>query len=120
MDLINFFQYAHLLQDSSETSKASESAEAAGQHVEELRESFERLALVCQAMWELLRESNGLTEEDLIAKVREVDLRDGRADGRSGATPRDCPSCSRTNSSRHDRCLYCGAELPAGGAFGKV
>ena len=71
---------------------------------------MDQLSLVCSAMWELLREKNGLTEEDLMAKVREVDLRDGVADGKVTKQVLKCVKCGRTMSPRHKKCLYCGAE----------
>ena len=45
--------------------------------VRSLEASVDHLALACQAMWELLRGQVGVTEEQLLAKMKEVDLRDG-------------------------------------------
>jgi hypothetical protein len=70
---------------------------------------IDKLLLVCGAMWELLRERTGLTEEDLTAKVQEVDLRDGVQDGKVTKEVLKCVKCGRTLSRRHHCCLYCGA-----------
>ncbi|MEZ5384196.1 MAG: hypothetical protein R3F13_01645 [Prosthecobacter sp.] len=70
-----------------------------------------RLSLACQAMWELLRDRSDLTEEDIEAKIREIDARDGQVDGRIGTTLSDCPSCGRPTNSRRSSCLMCGAPL---------
>lgn len=83
----------------------------------ELRRAHERtdrLALVCQALWELLRERAGLSENDLVQRIREIDLRDGVADGRITPVPVVCPACHRQSTSRREECLYCGTRLPGG------
>lgn len=80
--------------------------------VRRLESRADRLALVCQALWELLRERTDLTDSDLIKRVHEVDLRDGVADGRMTPMPVVCPACQRQSTSKRDECLYCGARLP--------
>ena len=61
-------------------------------------------------VWELLQERTNLTEDDLMAKVRDIDLRDGVADGKlqTDKSLAKCSNCGRTMSDRHGRCLYCG------------
>jgi hypothetical protein len=76
--------------------------------VEQLEQRVERLTLLNAALWELLRDKGKLTEADLVNKVQEIDLRDGRADGKMRSAPKVCGACGRTVSSRHQRCLYCG------------
>jgi hypothetical protein len=76
-----------------------------------------RLSLLCQAMWEMLRERAEFTEDQLAAKVLEVDLRDGRNDNCITTQIRDCPSCGRKTNSKRAVCVICGAELPKGHAF---
>jgi hypothetical protein len=75
-----------------------------------LEDRVDKLLLACTALWELLRDRTDLTEDDLLAKVQEVDLRDGQADGKITKTVKKCPACGRTMSPRHRQCLYCGAE----------
>ncbi|MBI2421653.1 MAG: hypothetical protein HYV27_02405 [Candidatus Hydrogenedentes bacterium] len=77
-------------------------------NIKELQHQVERLSLMNQAMWELIRERAGLTDADLEAKAREVDLRDGLADGRLSTIAVKCPSCMRVCNSKHHKCLYCG------------
>jgi len=62
-------------------------------------------------MWELLRDNGTFDEEQLMDKIEEVDLRDGRADGKIGPTPIACPECKRRANSRRQKCMYCGASL---------
>jgi hypothetical protein len=95
--------------------RTAESAEAkvdrCSRAVEDLQPHVERLALACQAMWELLRECSDLTEEDLEKKIIEIDGRDGCVDGKMGAQVLDCPSCGRKTSSKRSSCIMCGAPL---------
>ena len=66
------------------------------------------------ALWELLRDDGVFDEERLLEKIQEVDLRDGRADGRLGPTPVSCPHCGRKSKSGRAQCMYCGTPLPGG------
>ncbi|MDX2081100.1 MAG: hypothetical protein SFU53_09975 [Terrimicrobiaceae bacterium] len=88
-----------------------------GTRIQELEFRVERLALACQAMWEILRETTGLTDAQLTQKIGEIDLRDGKKDGRMKARPVTCPSCGRTGTSRGKKCIYCGSPLSAIHAF---
>jgi DNA-directed RNA polymerase subunit RPC12/RpoP len=77
----------------------------------DLRERVARLALMNQALWELLRDRFHVTDDDLAAVAQEIDLRDGVADGRMTETAVRCPQCGRVSNSRHGKCLYCGLEF---------
>jgi len=77
----------------------------------EVRDAVDRLALVNQALWEIVQERLVLGEDDLEAKVREIDGRDGRVDGRMTAGVTHCPTCQRPNAGGRSVCLYCGAAL---------
>lgn len=85
--------------------------------IAELRDQVERLALLNQALWELLSGRLKITEAELERKAQEVDLRDGVQDGKMTAHPLRCPSCGRISNSRHKKCLYCGLQFE-GSAFG--
>ena len=78
----------------------------------------ERLYLVVHAMWELLKAKAGLTDADLEAKIREIDMRDGQLDGRDATQtrPQVCRQCGRTILSGQTRCIWCGAQA-GGGPF---
>ena len=72
---------------------------------------IDSLALICQAMWELIREKTSLTDLEIERKIEEIDLRDGKADGKMSKHARKCVQCGRLNARRHTRCLYCGVEF---------
>lgn len=86
---------------------AARSARSAASKAHELEMQMDKLTLTCAALWSLLKKS-GFTDADLEAAIRDADLSDGQLDGRIRTKPTDCPSCGRTISRRHDRCLYCG------------
>ena len=81
---------------------------------------FSALALVCEALWELLSEHTELTEDDLKKKVLEIDLRDGVQDGKVdrnvGRGPIEkCPECGAGISRKFNRCLFCGYQSEKAG-----
>jgi len=75
-------------------------------------ERMHRMALVIEAMRELLQEAGLFQEAELMARMKAIDLRDGVADARQGSGPREqlCGNCRRTLNSRLQRCLYCGSQ----------
>jgi hypothetical protein len=76
-----------------------------------LQRRNDTLALACQAMWELLRSQANSSDELMVRKMEEIDLRDGQADGRISPPPLECPRCARKNNAVRFGCLYCGTKL---------
>ena len=85
--------------------------------IQQLESRVDKLLLVCRSMWELVRDNTSLTEDDLMDKVLELDLRDGVADGKMQQGVQQCAHCGRAMSPRHARCLYCGREDVTNEAF---
>lgn len=73
-----------------------------------LEANLAKVLLISEALWEMLRDNLGLTDEQLREKIYEVDMRDGTLDGKHQRKAVECPSCSHMVSSRHPACLYCG------------
>jgi hypothetical protein len=74
-----------------------------------LQLELERVLMISEALWSILKEKFALSDEELEQRVMEIDLRDGKLDGqvaRSG--PAQCPHCQRPVLSRRPICLYCG------------
>ena len=78
---------------------------------EDLAERLDRLALVTEALWSLLKTRSDVTDAELLEHVRAVDLSDGVLDGKVRRDVQTCPGCERVLSKRHARCLYCGVEV---------
>lgn len=99
--------------------EAADAKTAATKHAENLRQDLqlleqqvERLTLAVMAMAAILRDRQGISAEEIEAKVREIDLRDGRLDGKLSPSVKQCDACGRVNGPRRTACLYCGANLP--------
>ena len=78
-----------------------------------MRQDIEKLYLLVEALWSIVRETSGLKDEDLAELVRQIDLQDGKLDGRnsSNADIRKCANCGKTLLRGQARCLYCGEEM---------
>ena len=76
-----------------------------------LEHQVQRLSLLNQAMWEILRDKAKLTDADLENMARDIDLRDGIKDGEISAHPVRCPACKRVSNSKHYKCIYCSQEF---------
>ncbi len=81
---------------------------------------LDKLGLVCQAMWSLIQERTDLTEQDLLGRVTELDLKDGVLDGKYTKPPVDCPKCGAKICKKFNRCLFCGEESTEGSAYDTV
>ncbi len=75
----------------------------------QLQERLDRMALVVRAMWTLLAEKAGVTEEDLAKRVTDLDASDGTVDGRVTTRSFRC-SCGAMVCRKFNRCLFCGKE----------
>lgn len=115
--LVDLYQQGAIQAANAQAQRAQSKAEAVYERLAAQERRLERLALHCQAMWEMLRERAEFSEEEFINKVLEVDLRDGRTDGRMHAKPSECPNCHRMTNSRRATCVICGVELPRTHAF---
>lgn len=73
-----------------------------------LEDRVDRLSLICMAMWSLLQDKTRLTEQDLMERVKLLDLMDGKEDGKASRTVSQCTKCDRPMNPRHKKCIYCG------------
>ncbi|MGQ9589348.1 MAG: hypothetical protein ACUVYA_03525 [Planctomycetota bacterium] len=63
----------------------------------------------------ILKEEHGYTDEDLLDRMEEIDLRDGLLDGRvAPGPPGTCSGCNRKVSRLRRYCLFCGTPLSRG------
>ncbi len=116
-------RHSHMIQSRADAAARGDAARARTEAGQANREAaanddrLDRLSLVCMAMWSLLQEKTGLTEDDLLQRVELLDLMDGEADGKATVRVQPCTSCDRPLGPRHKKCIYCGAERPGGSAF---
>ena len=110
-------RYEYFERISSTVDRAEIKVDRLAPDIKALQRQVDRLSLACQAMWELVRERTGRSEAQLEQKILEIDLRDGKADGKLSAPVLDCPSCGAKTNSHRSTCVMCGAAVPAPGNF---
>ncbi|MBE7463713.1 MAG: hypothetical protein HS116_09430 [Planctomycetes bacterium] len=77
-----------------------------------LEHDVERLLMISEALWEILKQHHGYSDDDLMRRVAQIDLKDGKLDGKVAKTqPVQCPRCTRTINRRHSICIYCGEQI---------
>ncbi len=88
--------------------RAKATANQARSQVELMQMDIERLLIITEALWTMLRDEHGYTDDQLIQNVQTIDLRDGRLDSKvAKQPPSKCPQCGRAISARRP-CVFCG------------
>lgn len=77
------------------------------ERVDELEDQLEHLSQVCEAMWLILSEQLGVTEQDLMHRVALAEQSRSVVDAAATA-PGRCPACAATVPPRAKRCQMCG------------
>jgi len=72
---------------------------------------IDRMMLACEAMWSFLSEKLSLTDDELVQRMNDLDLSDGKLDGKVRKGAVSCPKCGRTISRRLPKCIYCGQPI---------
>lgn len=89
--------------------RASATANQARSQVELMQADIEKLLMITEALWSILRDEHGYSDDQLVQKVQEIDMRDGRLDGKvAKQQPSTCPQCGRAMSARRSFCVFCG------------
>jgi hypothetical protein len=92
-------------------SSAQSKASSLQEEIQVIHKRIDRLKLVCNAMWEMIRDNTSITEDDVLAKVKEIDARDGLVDGRHSPSASNCRNCGRTVQKGQEKCQYCGTQV---------
>lgn len=108
-------------QQMARANRAQTAGEAASRTAREVRSQnesikfdIEKLYMITEAFWEILKYQHGYTDDQLVEMIEDIDLRDGKLDGKvakSSERP-TCALCGRTIIRRQATCLYCGAPAP--------
>lgn len=109
--LFDIYQQGKITEAKQQAEKAANKADRFSDEIKSLERRLDRLTLATQALWEMLRDAGHHSEEELVAKMQEIDLRDGSADGKISRTVKVCAVCGRNSNSKRLECLYCGAPL---------
>ncbi|CAA0117842.1 Uncharacterised protein [BD1-7 clade bacterium] len=118
----NLFQQGQISSNQAKTESATSLAASATSGVASLQGQIDTLVLANQAMWEILSKQLGVSEEDLVKKMNEIDLRDGKMDGKVSTqreTATNCTECGHKIGRRRPNCYWCGAKLEGGSPFAR-
>lgn len=96
----------------STASEARAEAQRVRTELELLRLDVERLLMITEALWEFIKKEHGYADEQLQDVIAQIDLRDGKLDGRvASAPPQKCPACGRALARKRPFCIYCGSAV---------
>lgn len=90
---------------------AESSVRSTAGDLDDMTRHIRKLALVSQALYELMKERTGITDEELRRKIDAIDMRDGGLDGKIDLAPLKCPKCGMGVSSGALKCKGCGAKV---------
>ena len=89
--------------------RADAKGDEAYHKVHQLELKVDKLIMISEALWLLLKQNSQLSDEDLEAMVKKIDLRDGRLDGRvASCGPQYCKKCGKALQKNSPICIYCG------------
>ena len=110
--LSNEFSRAQSRQASNEASAASHRASKASDETRFLKADVEKLMMLTEALWSILKENHGYTDSELVRRVEHIDMKDGKLDGKvAKSSPKKCPSCNRTIQGKRSECMWCGCRI---------
>ena len=88
---------------------ASRTAEDVRRQNESMQYDIEKLFMITEALWIILKDRHGYTDDQLAQMLQDIDLRDGKLDNKVAKQQNpSCPQCQRTLMGKHPVCLYCG------------
>ena len=98
--------------DKAQSDTGSSLASAAKSQADSLQLEVDKLSMIAEALWLILKDKCGCTDQELVAMIEQIDMRDGKRDGKiAKQAPKTCPNCGRTLMKRTAKCLYCGQEI---------
>ena len=93
--------------------QAENAAREAKTEIEHSKHDIDRLLLITEALWGLIKQQNGYTDDVLVKLIQDIDHRKSTATGVAIKDPPiACPNCGRPNMAARNFCMYCGGSLP--------
>jgi len=89
----------------------------ANDKIGELQDQVDRLLLITESMWFVLKDKLQLDDAVLMDMMKRVDMQDGKVDGKATAKAQMCPNCNHPMSTRTGRCFYCGTQSTKASPF---
>ena len=101
--------------DASQTALRAASIPVAGhaetQDLYDIHDRIDRLVLAVSAMASLMEDARVATDEQLAARIREMDESDGTADGKRTVRPTTCGGCGAAVAAGLAACQFCGTPV---------
>jgi len=95
----------------TQASSANLNAKEAQVKLTELESKLEMSLMVSEALWGIIKQSLDLDDTYLAQLVKQIDMKDGRADGKVAKTiPDNCTNCGKVLSRGKTKCMYCEQE----------
>ena len=103
-------QQANIGQAKADAQNAQRTAEGAQEVLRKLEKKVNSLTILTQVLWSLVKEKEGLTEADLMARFQQLAAS-------TGAQVQECGQCARPVGKAQTKCMYCGTEKTVGSIF---
>ena len=98
----------------SAVASAQSAANEAKTNVEIFKHDIDRLLLVTEALWTLMKQQHGYTDDVLVGLIQDIEKQKAAAYASAAKDPpAACPYCGRLNTATRSFCMYCGKALPA-------
>ena len=103
---------ASLAHSTGGVSRSGSSRATDRSRVEHLQLDVEKLLMITEVLWTILKEKHGYSDDDLIGRIHDIDMRDGKLDGKVAKQgPLLCPKCNRTLIAKRPICIYCSTPI---------
>ena len=102
-------QQRRIGQAKSAANSAKSAAVDAKAQVREFQRQLDKSMMLVEALWTLCQEAHGWTDQQLVDRVTDIDLRDGKLDGKVSRSARPCPECERIIAADRSQCMWCGS-----------
>ncbi len=104
----NLRQSSKIKENQKSTSEIANKSALLQEKLDSQEESLNRLAIICEAMWELLKNRANFTEEELDVIINRISEDKIIASGANPDTSIRCPRCNAVVNAKLGRCEFCG------------
>lgn len=114
-----FYQHGKVIGASADAKQALTKTYESSANTSSIERKLERVVLLNQAIWSLVKLQTNLTESDLMQEIKRLDMLDGQLDGKIAETKK-CSKCSTILAASATSCYQCGAQTNVNSAFHKL
>jgi hypothetical protein len=98
--------------NSAAVTAAESTAREARTDAELLNHDIDRLLMITEALWTLMKQEHGYADDVLTKLIEDIDRRKVIVDGMAVKDPpQACPNCGKINSAKRAFCIYCGKPI---------